>query len=177
MTTDELQRAINEHLGVTGDNGKFRMTVAKEGMVWTKKEEQEQPRQSSDENAPIGKVLEIESLQKYIVKIENVDTQHRLKLTVEDTVNRFNFEFVRPTNDGNNGDIVYAQGAKGMMTKGPELKVEIVPSQSADASTVKIRAFRGKKNVFKDDILVSNFEAQRLKRFIKENFGASSARK
>jgi hypothetical protein len=64
------------------------------------------------------------------------------------------------------------------MTKGPELKVEIVPSQSDEAaSTVKIRAFRGKKNVFKDDILVSNFEAQRLKRFIKENFGLSSARK
>jgi transposase len=178
MTTDELQRAINEHLGVTGDNGKFRMTVAKEGMVWTKKEEQEQQRQSSDEDSPIGKVLEIESLQKYIVKIENVDTQHRLKLTVEDSVNRFNFEFVRPINDGNNGDIVYAQGVKGMMTKGPELKVEIVPSQSDEAaSTVKIRAFRGKKNVFKDDILVSNFEAQRLKRFIKENFGVSSARK
>ena len=67
------------------------------------------------------------------MKIENVDTQHRLKLTVEDSVNRFNFEFVRPTNDGNNGDIVYAQGVKGMMTKGPELKVEIVPSQSDEA--------------------------------------------
>jgi hypothetical protein len=100
-----------------------------------------------------------------------------LKLTVEDTVNRYNFEFVRPTNDGNNEDIVYAQGVKGMMTKGPELKVEIVPSQSAEASTIKISAFRGKKNVFKDDILVSNTDAQRLKRFIKENFGLSSARK
>jgi hypothetical protein len=53
--------------------------------------------------------------------------------------------------------------------------VEIVPSQSDEAaSTVKIRAFRGKKNVFKDDILVSIFEAQRLKRFIKENFGVSA---
>ena len=51
MTTDELQSAINEHLEVTGDNGKFRMTVAEEGMVWTKKK-------SKKNNAnPLMKVL------------------------------------------------------------------------------------------------------------------------
>ena len=42
MTTDELQRVIDEHLRVTGDNGKFRITVAKEGMIWTEKEGQQQ---------------------------------------------------------------------------------------------------------------------------------------
>jgi hypothetical protein len=37
---------------------------------------------------------------------------------VEDTVNRFNFEFVRPTKDGNGNDtLLYAQGAKGMMAR------------------------------------------------------------
>ena len=47
MTTDELQRVIDSHLQIIGDEGKFRITVAKEGMVWdskrleTKQEEEE----------------------------------------------------------------------------------------------------------------------------------------
>jgi phosphoribosyl 1,2-cyclic phosphodiesterase len=168
MTTDELQSVIDSHLQVTGDNGKFRITVAKEGMVWTGKEEQI----GYDESALVGKVLEIESLQKYILKIENVDRDHKLKLLVEDTVNRFNFEFVRPSKDENSDDILSAQGEKGMMAKGPQLRMEIVPSKSQDESSIiRIRVSRGaKKDVFKDDIYVSNNYAQRLRRFIKENF-------
>src|ERR671933_1978105 len=48
MTSDELQRVIDSHLKVTGDNGKFRITVAKEGMVWNSKknEHNEQQEQS-----------------------------------------------------------------------------------------------------------------------------------
>jgi phosphoribosyl 1,2-cyclic phosphodiesterase len=173
MTTDELQSVIDSHLQVTGDNGKFRITVAKEGMVWTGKEEQ---LGYDEEGALIGKVLEIESLQKYILKIENVDRGHKLKLMVEDTVNRFNFEFVRPSKDGNSDDILYAQGEKGMMAKGPQLRMEIVPSKSQDeSSTIRIRVSRGaKKDVFRDDIYVSNNDAQRLRRFIKENFPIAS---
>src|SRR6187200_617421 len=170
MTTDELQSAIDSHLQVTGDNGKFSITVAKEGMVWTGTEEQ---LGYDDKSALIGKVLEIESLQKYILKIENMDRDHKLKLMVEDTVNRFNFEFVRPSKDGNSDDILYAEGEKGMMAKGPQLRMEIVPSKSQEeeSSTIKIRVSRGaKKNVFKDDIYVINNDAQRLRRFIKENF-------
>ena len=47
MTVDELQRVIDSHLKIIGKEGKFRMTVAKEGMVWdskrleTKQEEEE----------------------------------------------------------------------------------------------------------------------------------------
>jgi phosphoribosyl 1,2-cyclic phosphodiesterase len=173
MTTDELQNVIDSHLQVTGDNGKFRITVAKEGMVWTGKEEQ---LGYDEEGALIGKVLEIESLQKYILKIENVDRGHKLKLMVEDTVNRFNFEFVRPSKDGNSDDILYAQGEKGMMAKGPQLRMEIVPSKSQDeSSTIRIRVSRGaKKDVFRDDIYVSDNDAQRLRRFIKENFPIAS---
>jgi hypothetical protein len=53
--------------------------------------------------------------------------------------------------------------------------MELVSSESVEAaSTIEIRAFRGKKNVFKDDILVSNADAQRLMRFIKENFSLTS---
>jgi len=176
MTTDELQSAINSHLQATGDNGKFRMTVAQEGMVWTEEEGQKQQRHLADESKPIGKVLEIESLQKYILKIENVDTDHKLKLILEDAVNRFNFEFVRPVKDGNSDDILYAEGEKGMMAKGPQLRMEIVRAESQnESSTIKIRVSKGaKKDVFKDDIYVNNTDAQRLRIYIKENFVAGT---
>ena len=39
MTTSELQRNIDSNLKVSGDNGRFRITVANEGMLWTAKED------------------------------------------------------------------------------------------------------------------------------------------
>jgi phosphoribosyl 1,2-cyclic phosphodiesterase len=174
MTTDELQRVIDEHLRVTGDNGKFRIIVAKEGMVWSLKEGQQS--QIYDENIPIGKVLEIESLQKYILKIENEKKDDRLKLEIEDTINRFNLEFAAPRKGRNSDDVLLGQGVRGMMAKGPELRMEIVPSKSKEeACVVKIRVSKGKKkNVFQDDIFVSNSDAQMLKKYIKENFAATT---
>jgi phosphoribosyl 1,2-cyclic phosphodiesterase len=174
MTTDELQRVIDEHLRVTGDNGKFRITVAKEGMVWSLKEGQQG--QLYDENVPIGKVLEIESLQKYILKIENEDKDDRLKLEIEDRINRFNLEFAAPRKDRNSDDnVLLGRSVRGMMAKGPELRMEIVSSKSEEeACVIKIRVSRGKKNLFKDDIFVSNSDAQRLKKYIKENFVAAT---
>ena len=174
MTTDELQRVIDEHLRVTGDNGKFRITVAKEGMVWSPKEGQQG--QLYDENVPIGKVLEIESLQKYILKIENENKDDRVKLEIEDRINRFNLEFAAPRKDRNSDDnVLLGRSVRGMMAKGPELRMEIVPSKSEEeACVIKIRVSRGKKNLFKDDIFVSNSDAQRLKKYIKENFVAAT---
>jgi phosphoribosyl 1,2-cyclic phosphodiesterase len=174
MTTEELQRVIDEHLRVTGDNGKFTITVAKEGMVWSQKEGQQG--QLYDENVPIGKVLEIESLQKYILKIENEDKDDRVKLEIEDRINRFNLEFAAPRKDRNSDDnVLLGRGVRGMMAKGPELRMEIVSSKSEEeACVIKIRVSRGKKNLFKDDIFVSNSDAQRLKKYIKENFVAAT---
>src|SRR6187200_87708 len=176
MTTDELQNVIDEHLRVTGDNGKFRITVAKEGMVWSLKEGQQG--QLYDENVPIGKVLEIESLQKYILTIENENKDDRLKLEIEDRINRFNLEFAAPRKDRNSDDVLLGQSVRGMMAKGPELRMEIVASKSKEeACVIKIRVSRGKKkNVFQDDIFVSNSDAQRLKKYIKENFVAAAKR-
>ena len=66
------------------------------------------------------------------------------------------------------------QGEKGMLAKGPELKMEILPSQSPDgeegSSIVKINAFKRKKNIFKDDIFISNKDIQKLRKYIRENF-------
>ena len=180
MTTDELQRVIDSHLKVTGDNGKFRITVAKEGMVWnSKKNEQNEKQEQSvssleDISSHIGKTLEFESLQMYILKIENDDKNDRLKIEIQDSINRFNLEFVAPRIDKNKDDILLGQGVKGMMAKGPELRMEIVslPSHEQD-SIIRMRIYKGKKNVFKDDILIKNSDAQRLRRYIKENFVAS----
>jgi hypothetical protein len=47
-----------------------------------------------------------------------------------------------------------------MLAKGPELKMEILPSQSLvrgeeEASILRINVHKGKKTTFKDDILIS----------------------
>jgi hypothetical protein len=153
MITDELQRMIDEYLRALGDDGKFRTTVAKEGMVRTEKEgevqqqQQQQQHKIYNESISAGKVLEIESLQKYILNIEDDNNDDKLKLMIEDRINRFNFEFVRPSKDVHSDDILYGQGMKGTMAKGPELRTEIVPSRSheeKEASAIKIRVVRGR---------------------------------
>ena len=180
MTTDELQKVINSHLQIIGSEGKFKMTVAKEGMIWdsvpaqSKREEKEQLQGSSlDENAP--QFIEIEGLQNYIFRIEKERNDDKLKLMIEDRINRFNLEFDKPriveNTEGNDKDVLVAQGVKGMLAKGADLRMEIIPKTESGEYAIKIRASKGKKkNVFIDDILVSSFDAQRLKRYIKENF-------
>ena len=180
MNSEELQRTIDENLRVTGREGKFKITVAKEGMMWTAKsqeeqkvEGQEQPRRLSS----IGNVIEIESLQNYILRFEKEDRSDMLKLMIEDRINRFDLKFINPHIDRNNNDILYAQGEKEMFSKGPELKMEIVPSSSGsldevEAFIVRINVFKGKKNIFKDDILLSKEDAEELRRYIREKFVA-----
>lgn len=181
MNSEELQKTIDENLRVTGREGKFKITVAKEGMMWTAKsqeeqkvEGQEQPRQLSS----IGNVIEIESLQNYILRFEKEDRNNMLKLMIEDRINRFDLKFISPHIDRSNDDILYAQGEKEMFSKGPELKMEIVPSSSSEsldkveAYIVRINVFKGKKSVFKDDILLSRKETEELRRYIRENFVA-----
>jgi phosphoribosyl 1,2-cyclic phosphodiesterase len=180
MNSEELQKTIDENLRVTGREGKFKITVAKEGMVWTAKsqeeqkvEGQEQPRQLSS----IGNVIEIESLQNYILRFEKEDRNDMLKLMIEDRINRFDLKFISPHIDRSNDNILYAQGEKEMFSKGPELKMEIVPSSSesldkVEASILRINVFKGKKSIFKDDILLSRKDTEELRRYIRENFVA-----
>jgi phosphoribosyl 1,2-cyclic phosphodiesterase len=181
MNSEELQKTIDENLRVTGREGKFKITVAKEGMMWTaisqeeqKVEGQEQPRQLSS----IGNVIEIESLQNYILRFEKEDRNDMLNLMIEDRINRFDLKFISAHIDRSNDNILYAQGEKEMFSKGPELKMEIVPSSSEsldkveEASVVRINVFKGKKSIFKDDILLSRKDTEELRRYIRENFVA-----
>ena len=129
MTVDELQKVIDSHLQIVGKGGKFRMTVAKEGMVWDSKrletkqeEEEEKVQESSPQNASISsQFIEIEGLQNYIVRMEKEHKVDKLKIMIEDRINRYNLEFDKPrkvVNVGDeNKDVLVAQAVKGMLAK------------------------------------------------------------
>ena len=172
MTTDELQKMVDSHLQIIGSEGKFKITVAKDGMLWdslqNKRQEKEQLQDSSHQNSP--HILEIEGLQKYIFRIEKEHKDDKLKLMIEDRINRFNLEFDKPRKVEDTNDKLVAQGVKGMLSKGPDLRLEIVPTTENNYS-IKVRASKGKKkNVFNDDILITSIDAEKLKRYINENF-------
>jgi hypothetical protein len=57
---------VDSHLRISGDNGRLSITVAKEGMIWVPTE---RPKYSHEENIPIGNIIEIEGLQKYVFKM------------------------------------------------------------------------------------------------------------
>ena len=93
---------------------------------------------------------------------------------IEDAVNRYNLEFNRPrrveSTDDIESQVIVAQGVKGMLAKGPDLRIEIAP-RSENEYAIKARASKGKKkNVFNDEILISNRDAERLNKYIRENF-------
>lgn len=165
MTTAELQKNIDSHLGISGGDGRFKITVAKEGMVWIAKESQEYLH--DDENIPIGNVIEIEGLDQYVCKIEKQNKENKLKLEIEDRINRYTLQFDRPKRDKNNDQLVYGAAEIGMLSRGPELRMEL--SQEKEGTALKIRAFKGKKYVFRDDILVKDADARRLKKYFQEN--------
>jgi len=183
MTTEELQKVIDTHLRIMGSGGKFRITVAREGMIWDSntstspiEEKMREKEESSDQNtsALTPQFIEIESLQNYILRIESEPKADKLKVMIEDAVNRYNLEFDRPrrvesTNDSES-EVIVAQGVKGMLAKGPDLRIEIAP-RSENEYVINARASKGKKkNVFNDEILISNTDAEKLKTYIKENF-------
>jgi hypothetical protein len=69
--------------------------------------------------------------------------------------------------------MLYAKGEKGMFASGPELKLEILTSESMEreeTSIVRINVSKGKKTVFKDDITISRKDTDDLRRYIQENF-------
>jgi phosphoribosyl 1,2-cyclic phosphodiesterase len=181
MTTDELQKVIDSNLKIISSEGRFRMTVAREGMIWdsnTSEEKiREQIQESPDQNTALTpQFIEIESLQNYVFRIESEPKADKLKVMIEDAVNRYNLEFDRPrrvesTNDSEN-EVIVAQGVKGMLAKGPDLRIEIM-RKSENEYVINARASKGKKkNVFNDEILINNIDAERLKKYIRDNFRA-----
>jgi phosphoribosyl 1,2-cyclic phosphodiesterase len=177
MSSDELQQTIDSHLRLSGAEGKFRITVAKEGMMWSPKEEVSRE-VSNEVTPPTGKILEIEGLDRYVLKIEKDDKNDKVKLMIEDRVDRYNLVFDRPHKDRNNDDMLRGQGERGMFSKGPEMVIKLISpidskgerGSNSDHS-LKIHVFKGKKNVFNGDILIDNTDALRFKQYVQENFG------
>jgi phosphoribosyl 1,2-cyclic phosphodiesterase len=162
MTSSMLQQSINEQLKMAGDDGKFKLTVAAEGSVWLSNVHFEQIADSNnlkDENP-----IEVESLQKYIFEMEKREQDKKLSVVIEDRVNRYSLEFDNPTRNRTNEDIVYGKSVKGMLTKGPELKMEI--HSDPEINLVRIEVLKGKKFMFKDDIALKDIDIQRLRKFI-----------
>jgi phosphoribosyl 1,2-cyclic phosphodiesterase len=169
MTTTELQKTVDSHLAVSGDSGRFKITVAKEGMIWAAKEA---PKYSDDENMPIGNVIVIDGLNQYVCKIEKLNKENKLKVEVEDRINRYTLQFDRPRRDKNNDQLIHGAPETAMLSRGPELRMELVTSsaQVKENAVLKISAFKGKKYVFQDDILINDIDARKLNKYFQENF-------
>ncbi len=172
MTTTELQKTVDSHLAVSGDSGRFKITVAKEGMIWAAKET---PKYSDDENMPIGNVIVIDGLNQYVCKIEKLNKENKLKVEIEDRINRYTLQFDRPRRDKNNNQLIHGAPETAMLSRGPELRMELVtpPAQLKENAILKISAFKGKKYVFQDDILINDIDARKLNKYFQENFDGS----
>lgn len=175
LPPDELQAVIDEHLRASGQGGKFKIRVARQGMVWRPataitaagREDEEK-----GDEGPVGPKIEVEATEKYVFAIEKLaatagggdGSGSRVSFTLEDSINRLTAEFVNPRRQGNS---LHADAMKSMMMKGPELHLEILPGDSA---LVRVNITKGKKEVFAGDIPVSERDARRLSKYLAENF-------
>jgi hypothetical protein len=164
MTTSELQKAINSVLQIAGQEGRFKITVAKEGMIWRPETYDRQ------DDEKIGNIIEITSIQKYLLRFEKVEK--KLNLMVEDNINRLSLEFVNPRTIGN-GEALQADSTRSMFMKGPELKMEIVPA-SRESAHLKVRITQGRKTIMNEDIQIMPKDATRLIKYFSQNFGPSN---
>jgi hypothetical protein len=160
LAPDELQKMVDDHLRISGDNGRFSIRVAKQGMTWAPSAAYEE---EHEDNAT-GNMIEIEGLEKYVMSIEKAEGS-RLNLTIEDSVNRLSAEFANPRKAGST---LEAEPLKSFMMKGPELKMSLVPGDQD--SVVRVSITKGKKPIFADEIRISGRDAKRLERYMAKNF-------
>jgi L-ascorbate metabolism protein UlaG (beta-lactamase superfamily) len=156
LSAEELQKAIDGHLQVSGREGKFVIKVAKEGMTWSPQAVVE------EEKGPIGPQIEVDALDQHIFSIEKMQ-DGKVAVTIEDRINRLTSEFVNPKLEGNS---LHGEGSKSMMLKGPELNLSVA------GNTVTINITKGKKAVFAEDLQVSEKDSKRIIRYLQENFTA-----
>ena len=171
MNTNDLQKVIDSHLMISGDGGRFKITVGKEGVVW---KAAGFANVDDDKNKSVGNIIEVEGLEKYTFKLEK--DANKLRIVIEDKINLHTMQFDRPHRDKENDSIIRGVGEQGMLSRGPALRMELVQADSIDApSFLKIRAYKGKilkgiTDVFRDDIKISNTNADRLRKYFLENF-------
>jgi hypothetical protein len=107
------------------------------------------------------------------LRFEKDIKNNKLKLMIEDRINRFDLSFDNPRKDQNHNNIIYAKGEKGMLATGPDLKMEIIEANTAEGNstaTTKLHVFKGRKDLFNDDISINSNDAIILKKYVMENF-------
>jgi hypothetical protein len=154
LSPDDLQKAVDEHLRVSGREGKYVIKVAREGMTWS-------PAEAIEEEGPSGRGIEVDALDRHTFSIEKLD-DGKVALTIEDSINRITAEFVNPRSGENS---LHGDAIKSMMMKGPELELVI------SGNTVRIDITKGKKALFAGDMQVSEKDSKRIIRYLHENFG------
>jgi len=157
LSLDELQNAVDEHLRVSGQEGKFVIKVAREGTTWTP---QDVKMPAEEDHVPIGPRIEVEALEKYVISIEKTQ-EGKVAVAIEDAINRMTAEFLNPKLKENS---LHGDAIKSMMMKGPELQLVII------GNSVKVDITKGKKPVFAGSIPVSERDSKKLVRYLHENF-------
>jgi hypothetical protein len=143
------------------------MKVADEGMLWKR-------RKNDSEKEVISNSIKLEGLDNFLLRIDNDYENDMIKIIIEDKINRYDLRFIRPHLDFNNKNIHYAAGEKGMLAKGPELRMEIIPGdhQQQSAWFLDIDTFRGRKKVFKGMISLSDLDGNKLQNFLNEKYAS-----
>jgi hypothetical protein len=157
LSPDELQKAVNDHLLVSGKEGKYAIKVAREGMTWS-------PAEAIEEEGPPGRRIEVDALDRHTLSIEKTD-DGKVALAIEDSINRMTLEFVNPKSGENS---LHGDGIRSMMMRGPEL--DLVVSGNA----VRIDIVKGKKAMFARDLPVSENDSKKIIRYIRENFSQAA---
>ncbi|HXG07581.1 MAG TPA: MBL fold metallo-hydrolase [Nitrososphaera sp.] len=155
LSPDELQKAVDDHLRVTGGQGKYVIKVAKEGMTWSPAGEDR-----AEDNGPIGPRIEVDALDRHILVIEK-STNGMVIVTIEDSIHTMTSEFADPKVSENS---LRGEAVRSMMMKGPELNLMV------SGNNVRIDITKGKKSMFAGDIPVDERDAKRIIRYLHENF-------
>ena len=157
LSPDQLQKAIDEHLRVSGGEGKYMIKVAREGMTWS-------PAEAIEEDGPAGPRIEVDALDQHMLAIEKMD-DGKVALIIEDSINRLTAEFVNPQSGENS---LHGDPIKTMMMKGPELELAV------SGNNVRIDITKGKKSVFAGEMQVSEKDSRRIIRYLQVNFQSSA---
>jgi hypothetical protein len=160
LSSEELQKVIDDYLRIAGQDGRYTIKVAYDGMVW-----KQSPHLNKDqeiENGRIGPKIEIEGLEKYFFSLEKM-ADGKLVFIVEDNINRLTSEFNNPKLTSESS--LHADPVKGMMSKGPGLEMVVSDNH------VRIDITKGKKPMFANDIPVSERDSKKLRRYLVENYG------
>jgi L-ascorbate metabolism protein UlaG (beta-lactamase superfamily) len=167
MCSAELQSTVDSHLKLSG--GKYKMIVAEEGTIWTRMKDEGISRPASSEQvaSQIGNSIELEALEKYVLKVKKDEKTGKLKMVIEDRVNRYDMVFENPRLEKrDNNFTLHAFGEKGMLAKGPDLVAELI----RDSSILKIYIYKGKKTTFYNDILLGKNDTLKFEQYLLENF-------